>query len=90
MIVILVAILDSYFGRSLDAKVDAPARTLIAAPVIVDAVLVFGASMLALILPEYRRPSLKVAEICSWLIPAWLVMGAMVLGAISFALHHAD
>lgn len=51
---------------------------------------VFVASMLALILPGYRRPSLRAAEIGGWLIPAWLVMSAMVLGAIAFALHHAD
>lgn len=51
---------------------------------------VFAASMLALILPGYRRPSLRAAEIGGWLIPAWLVMSAMVLGAIAFALHHAD
>jgi hypothetical protein len=89
VIVALVALLNSHVGRSLDNRVDAPARTLIAAPVIVDATVVFVASMVALILPEYRRPSLKVAEICGWLIPAWLVMGAMVLGAVSFALNHA-
>jgi hypothetical protein len=89
VIVVLVALLNSHIGRSLDDKVDAPARTLIAAPVIIDAIFVFVASMVALIVPEYRRPSLKVAEIGSWLIPAWLVMGAMVLGAISFALSHA-
>ena len=89
VIVVLVALLNSHVGRSIDNHVDAPARTLIAAPVIFCAALVFLASMLALILPEYRRPSLKVAEICSWLIPAWLVMGAMVLVAIQFALNHA-
>lgn len=89
VIVVLVAILNSDVGRSLDQKVDAPAMTLIAAPVIFCATLVFAACMVALIAPAYRRPSLRVAEIGSWLIPAWLVMGAMVMGAISFALHHA-
>ena len=53
------------------------------------ATVVFLACMVALIVPAYRRPSMKIAEIGSWLIPAWLVMGAMVLGAIQFALHHA-
>jgi hypothetical protein len=90
VVVALVAVLSSHLGRSLDERIDAPARTLIAAPVIIDAIVVFIASMVAMILPEYRRRSLKVAEVCSWLIPAWLVMGAMVLGAISFALSHAD
>jgi hypothetical protein len=31
-----------------------------------------------------------VAEIVGWLIPAWLVMSAMVVGAVAFALHHSD
>jgi hypothetical protein len=90
VLVVLVALLNSHLGRDLDHKIDAPARTMIAAPVIVAALVVFIACVLALIQPVYRRPALRVAEICSWLIPAWLVMGAMVLGAISFALNHAD
>jgi hypothetical protein len=90
VIVVLVALLNSHLGRDLDGKIDAMARTLVAAPVIVSATVVFVACMLALILPAYRRLAMRVAEIGSWLIPAWLVMGAMVLGAISFALHHAD
>ncbi|MDX6605770.1 MAG: hypothetical protein QOD14_310 [Solirubrobacterales bacterium] len=89
VIVVVVAILNSHIGRGLENEIDAPARTLIAAPVILAATVVFVASMLALILPGYRRAALRVAEIAGWLIPAWLVMGAMVLGAISFALHHA-
>ena len=90
VIVAVVALLNSHIGRALDNEIDAPARTLIAAPVIIIGTVVFAASMVALILPHYRRPSLRVAEIAGWLIPAWLVMGAMVLGAIAFALHHAD
>ena len=90
VIVVIVALLNSQVGRGLDDRIDAPARTLVAAPVIVFSAGVFTASMVALILPSYRRMALKVAEIAAWLIPAWLVMGAMVLGAISFALDHAD
>jgi hypothetical protein len=89
VIVVVVALLNSHLGRDLDGRIDAPARTLVAGPVICSATAVFIACMIALIQPAYRRPALKVAEIGSWLIPAWLVMGAMVLGAISFALHHA-
>jgi hypothetical protein len=89
VIVAIVAILNSHVGRALDDKVGAPARTLIAAPVIFCGTVVFVACLVALIAPVYRRPAMRVAEIFSWLIPAWLVMGAMVLGAISFALHHA-
>jgi apolipoprotein N-acyltransferase len=90
VIVTVVAILNSHIGRSLEQDIDAPARTLIAAPVILTALVVFVASMLALLVPEYRRPFLRVAEIGGWLIPAWLVIGGMVLGAISFALHYGD
>jgi hypothetical protein len=89
VIVAVVAILNSNAGRGFEHDVDAPARTLIAAPLIAAAVVVFVASMVALLAPDYRRPSLKVAEIGSWLIPAWLVMCAMGVGAVSFALHHA-
>ena len=31
-----------------------------------------------------------VAEIAAWLIPAWLVMCTMGIGAVAFALHQAD
>src|SRR3954453_13532100 len=89
VIVVLVALLNSHLGRDLDHRIDAPARTMIAAPVIVAAVVVFIASMLALLAPAYRRPALRVAEIAAWLILGWLVMGGEVLGSISFALHHA-
>ena len=90
VIVLIVALLNSQMGRDLDHRVAAPGRTLVAAPVIISATAVFVASMVALILPAYRRGALRVAEIAAWLAPAWLVMGAMVLGAISFALHHAS
>jgi len=48
---------------------------------------VFVASTVALVLPAYRRPSLRVGEIAAWLIPAWLIT-ALVLGAIDFVLNH--
>jgi uncharacterized membrane protein YkvI len=90
VIVVVVALLASDAGRSFEDEIDAPARTLIAAPVVGFAAVVFIASMVALILPGYRRQSLRVAEIVGWLIPAWLVMSAMAVGAVAFALHHAD
>ena len=90
VIVVIVALLSSHVGRELDDRVSAPARSLVAVPVIACAAVVFAASMVALLLPVCRRVAMRVAEIASWLIPAWLVMGAMVLGAISFALDHAD
>jgi hypothetical protein len=90
VIVAVIAILESHLGRGFEDEIDTPARTLVAAPVVIAATVVFAASMVALIVPRYRRPSMRVAEIGGWLIPAWLVMSAMVLGAIAFALHHAD
>jgi hypothetical protein len=89
VVVVVIAILNSHIGRGFEDDVDAPARTLVAAPVIVAATVVVVASLAALV-PGYRRPSLKVAEIAAWLIPAWLVMSGMALAAISFALHHAS
>jgi hypothetical protein len=80
VIVVIVALLNSHLGRDIDDRIDAPARTLIAAPVIASAAVVFVASMVALLLPAYRRAAMRAAEIASWVIPAWLVMGAMVLG----------
>jgi hypothetical protein len=90
VVVAVVAILESDLGRDLEDEIDAPARTLIAVPVVATAVVVFVASMVALVAPAYRRPALRVAEIAGWLIPAWLIIGALVLGALDFALQHAD
>jgi hypothetical protein len=56
----------------------------------VFATVVFVASIAALVAPGYRRASLRVAEIGAWLIPAWLVMSAMAIGAVAFALDYAD
>jgi hypothetical protein len=90
VIVAVVAILASHLGRSFEDDVDAPARTLVAAPVVAFAVVLFLASMVALIAPGARRVSMRIAEVAAWLIPAWLVMCAMGIGAVAFALHHAS
>ena len=86
VVVIVIFILNVGLGRSIEDELDAPARTLIAAPVIGLAIVVFCACMVALLAPAYRRDSMKVAEIAAWLIPAWLLMGGLVLGAIAYAL----
>src|SRR6476620_2234115 len=90
VIVAVVALLASHLGRHFEDEVDAPARTLVAVPVVAFAAVVFLASLVALIVPGYRRQSLRVAEIAAWLIPAWLLMAALGIGAVAFALHHAD
>jgi hypothetical protein len=89
VIVAVVAVLASGTGRGFENEVDAPARTFVAAPVVFFAAVLFVASMVALILPGARRASLRVAEIFAWLIPAWLVMCGMGIGAVAFALHHS-
>jgi hypothetical protein len=90
VVVAVVAILETDVGRGFEDDVDAPARTLVAAPIVVFAAVVFVASMVALIAPGYRGASLRVAEITAWLIPAWLVISAMAIGAVAFALDYAD
>jgi hypothetical protein len=89
VIVAVVALLSSNLGRSFEDEVDAPARALVAVPVVFFAVVVFLSSIVALIAPGARRPALWVAEIAAWLVPAWLVMSAMAIGAVAFALHRA-
>jgi hypothetical protein len=90
VIVAVVALLASDAGRGFEDEVDAPARTLVAVPLVVFAATVFVASMVALIAPAYRRQSLRVAEITAWLIPAWLVMCAMAIAAVAFALDYTE
>jgi hypothetical protein len=89
VIVAVVGVLASDAGRGFEDEVDAPVRTLVAGPVVLFAAVVFVASTVALVLPGYRRQSLRVAEIAGWLVPAWLVMSAMAIGAVDFALNHA-
>jgi hypothetical protein len=89
VVVAVVAVLAADVGRGFEDEVDAPARTLVAAPVVLFAIVVFVASLVALIVPGWRRTSLRVAEIGSWLIPAWLVISAMVIGAVAVALDYA-
>lgn len=89
VIVAVVAFLSSRMGRGIEDDLDAPARTLVAAPVVIAATVVFCASMLAL-LPDYRRPALRVAELAGWLIAAWVVMSAIVLAGIQYALDHVS
>jgi hypothetical protein len=88
VVAVVIAILDTDFGRGLGSALDAPARTLIAVPVLTLAAVVFAASLLALVLPASRPRMLAIAGIAGWLIPAWLVMVAVVIGGVAYALHH--
>jgi hypothetical protein len=90
VIVAVVAVLASHLGRGLEDEIDAPARTLVAVPLVFFAAVLFLASMVALIAPGSRRVSMRIAEVAAWLIPAWLVMCGMGIGAVAFAVHHAS
>src|SRR5918994_7347969 len=83
VVVAVIAILNSQIRRDIEDDLAAPARTLIAAPAVIAAVVAFCASMLAL-LREYRRPALRVAAIAGWVIAAWVGVTAMILAGVKF------
>jgi glycerol uptake facilitator-like aquaporin len=89
VIVTVIAVLNTSLGRGLEDDLDAPARAMVAFPIVVLASVVFCACVVALVAPAQRRESMRVAEIAGWLVPSWLVMAGMVLGAVSYALDHA-
>jgi hypothetical protein len=86
----VVAVLDTDLGRELQRDLDAPARALVAAPVLALAAVVFVSCVLALVLPAARDRLLRIAGMAGWLIPAWLLMSGLVLGAIAYALDSLD
>jgi hypothetical protein len=87
---VVIAVLDTDLGRGLQEDLDAPARALVAGPVLALAAVVFIASVLALLLPGARDYLLRVAGMAGWLIPAWLLMAGLVLGGIAYALNSVD
>jgi protein-S-isoprenylcysteine O-methyltransferase Ste14 len=86
----VVAILDTDFGRDLQERLDAPARAMVAAPVLLFCVVVFCGCLVALVAPAWRRQSMRVAELAAWMIPAWLLMSAVILAGIAYALENLD
>jgi hypothetical protein len=87
---VVIALLDTDLGRDLQSDLDAPARALVAAPVLALAAVVFVTCVLALILPGARDRLLRIAGMAGWLIPAWLLMSGLVLGAIAYALDRLE
>jgi hypothetical protein len=87
---VVIALLDTDLGRDLQRDLDAPARALVAAPVLALAAVVFVTCVLALILPGARDRLLRIAGMAGWLIPAWLLMSGLVLGAIAYALDRLE
>jgi hypothetical protein len=83
---VVVAILDTDFGRELGEDLEAPVRTMIAAPVLILAAVVFTACVLAFLLPDHRRRLLGVAGIAGWLIPAVLIIAGVLIATVAVAL----
>jgi hypothetical protein len=86
----VIAVLDTDLGRDLQRDLDAPARALVAAPVLALAAVVFVTCVLALVVPAARDRLLRIAGMAGWLIPAWLLMSGLVLGAIAYALDSLE
>jgi hypothetical protein len=87
---VVFATLDTDLGRSLADDLDAPVRSLVAVPVLAMAAIVFATSVAALVLPDHRKRLLGVAGITGWLIPAWLLMAATLIGAVALVLARLD
>lgn len=83
---VVVAILDTDFGRELGEDLEAPVRAMIAAPVLLLAAVVFTTSVLALVLPQHRERLLGVAGIAGWLIPAVLLIAGVLIATVAIAL----
>lgn len=90
VVIAVIFVLRTEIGREIEDRLDAPARTLIAAPLVILAVIVFCAGLVALVVPAYRREVMRVAEFAAWIIPAWALMAGLVLGALAWALARLD
>ena len=88
--VVVLALLDTDVGRNLGNGIEGPIRGFIAVPVLTLAAVVFTASLAALIYPTARKRLLGIAGIAAWLIPAWLVIGAVLVGSLSYALDRVQ
>jgi hypothetical protein len=83
---VVIAVLDTDYGRELGEDLEAPVRAMIATPVLVLAAVVFAASVLALLLPEHQKRLLGVAGIAGWLIPATLIIAGVLIATVAVAL----
>ena len=90
VVIAVIFVLRTDIGRDIEDKLEAPARTLIAAPLVILALIVFTGGLVALMAPAYRRQTMRVVELAAWIIPAWAVITGMVLGAIAYALAHLN
>ena len=87
---LVVAFLDTDFGRDIAGRLEGPGRALVAAPVIVMCLIIFGASVMALVLPAQRDRLLNVSLVTAWLVVAWIVMAAVILAGLAYAVDSLE
>ena len=90
VVIAVIFVLRTDIGRDIEDKLEAPARTMIAAPLVILALIVFTGGLVALVAPAYRRVSMRVVELAAWIIPAWAMITGLVLGGIAYALGQLD
>jgi hypothetical protein len=82
---LVVAFLSTDIGRDAASQLDGAGRALVAAPVIAMCLFIFGASVAALALPDQRERLQNLSLLTAFLIAAWVVMAAVILGGLSVA-----
>ena len=82
---LVIAFLDTDFGRDIASRLEGPGRALVAAPVLLGCLVIFGASVLALVLPDRRERLQNVALFSGFLIVAWALMAAVILAGLAWA-----
>lgn len=82
---LVIAFLDTDFGQEIAGRLEGPGRALVAAPVLVMCAVIFGVSVLALVVPEHRSRLHQVGVVTAWLIVAWAVMAAVILAGLAYA-----
>jgi cation transporter-like permease len=87
---LVVAFLDTDFGREIASRLEGPGRALVAAPVIVMCLVIFGASVMALVLPDQRQRLLNVSMVTAWLVVAWVVMAAVILAGLAYLVDRVE
>lgn len=87
---LVIAFLDTDFGREIAGRLEGPGRALVAAPVIAMCVLIFCVSVLALVMPEQRARLHRIGILTAWLVVAWAVMAAVILAGLAYAVERIE
>lgn len=87
---LVIAFLDTDFGQEVAGRLEGPGRALVAAPVVVMCLVIFCASVLALLLPDQRRRLHNIGVVTAWLVVAWIVMAAVILAGLAYAVDRVQ